>query len=635
MSFPTDVGNDTFAPAWRPDDSRPRAAASVRCSVDIGLVPAAATAPLQVRLTGHGCGELAGAVFRIGDGVAVLEVTVPGPPTAGAAAVTVRAEWRVPCVDATAFWTPGTDGSHWLPPSWAALRTVSLALGAPVATLVGSGDRNLCTAALWETVAPVRVGAGVVEETGEFVFTVEQQLTPGGAPLRLLIDLSDRHFAVSLAGVADWWGAGQDRPAIAPAARTPAYSTWYSMHQAVDAESVLLQAELAAQLGCGAVIVDDGWQTADRSRGYGHCGDWDPNPEAFPDLAAHVEDLHRFGLACLLWYAPPFIGRRNQAWDRFKDRILCEEAQLDAAVLDPRHPEVRDHIVGQLAKSVELWGMDGVKVDFLDRFAAAAEGAPAAGPGADCAEVHEGVRRLLAELDARLRAARPDVIVEHRQPYTSPGMWPYASMVRATDCPLSPAENRQRTVDCRLTAGPLAVHADMIMWHRDETPAGLAVHLVNALFAIPQISVDLTAQTPGQLAALGFWLGVFREYADTLQQGRLEPSRPDLGYPVVRAYDGRTMVIARYAPLPVAAPAEDWHTLLVANADRDEDVLLTGDWTGGPGASGPHALVQDCQGRVLADGPVHLAPGVHRITVPTGGLLTLTRTRTRNTQPTQ
>ncbi|MGW8882599.1 alpha-galactosidase, partial [Streptomyces mirabilis] len=319
-----------------------------------------------------------------------------------------------------------------------------------------------------------------------------------------------------------------------------------------DTAAVERQAALAAAVGCESIIVDDGWQTTDRARGYGHCGDWDPNPMAFPDPAAHVAEVHRLGLAYLLWYALPFIGRHNDAWDRFKGMILREEPHLDAAVLDPRHPEVRAYLIEKVSRAVEHWDMDGLKLDFIDRFAVTDP--PPAPAGADRTTVHEGLLQLLADLDTRLRRTRPDVIVEHRQPYVSPGLWPYATMVRATDCPLSPAENRQRTVDCRLTAGPLAVHADMITWNSAETPESVAVHLVNALFSVPQISVDLAAQSPEQLATLRFWLGVFRQYADVLQLGVLEPARPDLGYPLIRARDHRTTVVARYAPLPVALP---------------------------------------------------------------------------------
>ncbi|MFJ5073134.1 glycoside hydrolase family 36 protein [Streptomyces sp. NPDC088553] len=601
-------------PAWRPDASAAENLAAVHRPLATGLLHSTGD-PLVLHLTGLGGDRWEATVARVEDGVALIEVSA-------AQAVTLRAEWRVPCVGATAYWTPDTDASRWLPPSWITPRTVSLALGAPVASLVGAHDRALCTAAAGETAAPVRVGAGVVEESGEFAFTVEQDLAPDAPPLRLRIDLSGRHFATTLRAVTDWWAEGVDHPGVAPAARMPAYSTWYSLHQNVDAAAVEQQAALAAGLGCESIIVDDGWQTADRTRGYAHCGDWEPNPTAFPDLKAHVTEVHRRGLAYLLWYALPFIGRHNDAWDRFKDKVLREEPHLGAAVLDPRHPEVRAYLIDKVCRAVEEWGMDGVKLDFIERFAVADP--PPAPAGADDVTVHEGLRRLLAELDARLRRTRPDVIVEHRQPYVSPSLWPYATMVRATDCPLSPAENRQRTVDCRLTAGPLAVHADMIMWNSAETPESVAVHLINALFSVPQISVDLAAQSPGQLAALRFWLGVFRRHADVLQLGGLEPARPDLGYPLVSAHDDRTTVVARYAPLPVALPDRDGtdgpRTLLVANADRDPVVLLVATRR-----ERALALVQDCGGEILSETVLDLVPGVNPVTVPTGGLLTLTR----------
>ncbi|MEF9880872.1 alpha-galactosidase [Streptomyces sp. P9-A4] len=657
-------------PAWRPNtpaDETPETVA--HHPVTTGLSDTTGT-PVTVHLTVLGCDRPNAVVTTPEEGVALVEVTV-------ATAATVRAEWRIACVDATAYWTPATNASRWLPPSWTAPRTVSLALGAPVAALIGTGDRSLCTAAAGETAAPVRVGAGVVEESGEFAFTVEQDLTPDGPPLRLRIDLGDRHFARALEAVTTWWGeeargpGHEDRPAhdtnptggpdpthpgVAPAARMPAYSTWYSLHQNLDAAVVERQAALAADLGCDSIIVDDGWQTADRTRGYGHCGDWEPNSEAFPDPAAHVAEVHRLGLAYLLWYAVPYIGRHNDAWDRFKGMILREVPQLEAAVLDPRHPEVRAYLIDKISRAVEEWDMDGVKLDFIDQFAVADP--PPAPSGADYTAVHEGVSRLLADLDARLRRTRPDVIVEHRQPYVSPGLWPYATMIRTVDCPLSPAQNRQGTLDCRLIAGPLAVHADMIMWHAAERPEAVAVHLINALFSVPQISVDLAAQTPEQLATLRFWLGVFRGHAGVLQLGELTPTRPDLGYPQVRASDGHTTVVARYAPLPVALPdgsdvdvadrdgnaegtqppgpgadgnqppesdaantgARRQWTLLVANADSDPVVLLT--------ARRPEralARVQDCRGEILSETVLDLVAGVNPVTVPTGGLLTLTR----------
>lgn len=537
------------------------------------------------------------AVTRVADGAWLIDA-----PTATAA------QWRIPCVDVTAFWTPGS-GTCWVPPIWSAPQESRLTKGSPVVSLVGTGSANVCTVALAESVAPVSFTAGVIEETGEFVFTLR------GQGLRIRLDLSKRPFSAAIADVTAWWQVGRHLPPTPTAARLPVYSTWYSMHQEVSAESVELQAGLAKELGCETIIVDDGWQTADRARGYAFCGDWEPNTTAFPDISGHVARVRELGMAYLLWYAIPFVGKHNAAFERFEGKFLRYLDHMDAAVLDPRYPEVRRFLIDKLAQPVEAWGVDGLKIDFVDRFATPG-GDPAPGEGTDCAEVDEGVRRLLHDLDVRLRRTAPEVLVEHRQPYTSPGLWPYANMIRATDCPLSPQENRQRTLDLRLVAGPIAVHSDMILWHPDEPAEQVAVHLINALFSVPQISVDLSAQRPDQLAAIRFWLEIFRRHLGTLQLGVLEPVQPEHGYPLVRAYDGQTTIIARYAPLPVDVPESG--DLLVANADPDPRVVLFGEGEA-------RAEVYDCGGTLVLAADLRLETRPTLIDVPLGGLLKLRR----------
>ncbi|MFJ2866634.1 glycoside hydrolase family 36 protein [Kitasatospora sp. NPDC087314] len=533
----------------------------------------------------------------VGDGV--VEVTAEGKGD-------VRIEWRVPCVDATSFWTPESRGTGWLPAVWSAPRRTGLANGAPIAALIGTGDVAICAFAAER--ADVLAGAGVLEETGEFRFWAQ-----AADRLTVRIDTSRRHFARCLAGLADWWWTGREAD-VPAAARRPAYSTWYSMHQDITPEGVETQAALGRELGLEVIIVDDGWMTADRTRGYAHCGDWEP--VSLPDTAAHVRRVHDLGVRYMLWYALPFIGKDSAAFERIGRYALADAAHMGAIVADPRYPEVREFLTGRLARAVEEWGMDGLKVDFVDWFARVE--APPVGPEADCESVDEGVERLLAAIRGRITAVDPEAMIEHRQPYVSPGLWPYVTMIRATDCPLSPQENRQRTIDVRLAAGPVPVHADMLMWHPAEPPEQIACHLINVLYSVPQISVDLAAQSPGQRAAIAFWLGVFREHADTLQLGELRPARPDLGYPMVTADGGATVVVARYAALPVDASGDGWRTLLVANADVDPDVRLTG------GGGTVQATVQDARGRIVRQGEVEL-DRADAIPVPRGGLLTLHR----------
>jgi alpha-galactosidase len=156
----------------------------------------------------------------------------------------------------------------------------------------------------------------------------------------------------------------------------------------------------------------------------------------------------------------------------------------------------------------------------------------------------------------------------------------------------------------------------MILWHPDEPAEQVAVHLINALFSVPQISVDLAAQRPDQLAAIRFWLGIFRRHLGTLQLGTLEPEQPEHGYPLVRARDERTTIVARYAPLPVEVP--DSGELLIANADSDPRVVLLG-------TGSAHVEVHDCGGALVRTATLALESGICLVEVPMGGLLTLRR----------
>jgi alpha-galactosidase len=538
----------------------------------------------------------------VGGGIIELVLTSADGP--------VRAEWRLPCVDVTALWTPDTMAGKGIPAAWSAPKEVSLSRGAPIASLIGTGDVGRCTFAAAEV--DVLAAGGVFEETGEFRFWVQAQ-----GRLTLRVDVSGRHFARCLADLTAWWLAdrGIGSVDIPATARKPAYSTWYSMHQAVTPEAVEEQARLGKALGLDLIIVDDGWMTLDRGRGYGHTGDWEPL--SLPDTAAHVARVHDLGVEYMLWYAIPFIGKESTVWERFQPYALSRAESLDAMIVDPRCPAVRAYLADLLCRAVEEWGMDGLKIDFLDWFAR--EEAPPAGPEADCATVSEGVDKLLGEIRTRITAVRPTALVEFRQPYVSPGLWPHATMLRATDCPLSGLDNRQRTTDVRLAAGPIPVHADMLMWHPEEPAEQVACHLINVLFAVPQISVDLATLTPEQHQALVFWLGIFRRYEQTLQLGAFEPARPDLGYPLIRAHDARVQIVARHAALPVSA-AGAWDELLVANADTDPWVRLT------DGSGSATVLVRDARGRSVWAGSVDLdVPGGAVFEVPRGGLAELSR----------
>ena len=123
---------------------------------------------------------------------------------------------------------------------------------------------------------------------------------------------------------------------------------------------------VAKQLGFESIIVDDGWQTLDSRRGYAFTGDWEP--ERMPDMKGFVDGCHDLGVKVVLWYAVPFMGKNAKAAARFKDKTLRFDDRLGPYVLDPRYPEVRQYLVDTYVRAIRDWGIDGFKLDFIERF---------------------------------------------------------------------------------------------------------------------------------------------------------------------------------------------------------------------------------------------------------------------------
>ncbi len=445
--------------------------------------------------------------------------------------------WTWPVDSAAMLWN-ATQGSHrTLPTDWGSHRDVRSVRSAPVASFVNADDLSPCTISLSSAVRGCDFAVGVNEESAEQLFqlTVDDiEPTDGEYRFTLRIDLRGLHFAEALRGVTDAWTAelGDRITPVPELARQAMYSTWYSDHQHVSAESVEHHARVSAPYGCQAVIVDDGWQTEDTARGYAHCGDWEPTSSTFPDMAEHVRRVHDLGLDYVLWIAPPLIGAHSKAWDRFKDRTLGYVDGLSASVLDPRYPEVREHIVECCVRPIRDWGVDGLKLDFIDSWAG--RDVPPA-PEGDCATVDEGVERVFEAITAELRRLRPNLLIEFRQDYVNPRLWQFGTFLRAGDCAMDPVENRVRTVDARLLAGDRAVHSDMLMWHPSSSAEVVAQQFIGVLFSTPQISVELASLPPEQDKVVRYWLGFMKDHADTLLHGVLVPTRPDARYTQVTA----------------------------------------------------------------------------------------------------
>ncbi|MEY9862120.1 alpha-galactosidase [Catenulispora sp. GAS73] len=536
----------------------------------------------------------------------------------------------IPLGGAVGYWHPAAGWDRHLAADWmTGWRAVGLFDSAPLGCLYDADGNSLLAYASDRLVATTHVKFGVGERTGRFGIWLAMDLEPGEV-CRIRIAGPGQSHADALRDLARWQSsksAGTTLP-VPDAGRTATYSTWYSYHQDVTAQAIEAEAELAAESGCGLLILDDGWQRGGTGGGYSGCGDWEPDTQKFPDFAAHVAEIHATGLKYMAWIAPLLLGQDSAAREALAEFAPHARPEWRCHVLDPRHARVRDFVVDSCARLVEAYGLDGLKIDFLDSASAyASEMYTDTAAEGWIPDVSTAVRVMLAALHDRLRAARgDDFLVEFRQPYTGPAMLDYANLLRAGDCPADAVANRVKSLDLALLAPDAAIHSDMLMWDATGTPEQAARQLLAVLHTVPQISMRLADLPAEHRAMTAFWLGFWRERRDLLTRGRLRAGRPDELYPLVTVSDAeRVVAVLHNAQHLVPLALRGLREAAVVNAtDADRVVLDLHDLFDLPHQADVRLTVSDACGRTVRTENTRLALGPISIAVPPSGLCVIT-----------
>lgn len=466
---------------------------------------------------------------------------------------------EVPLGGAAAFWRPSAGYELRLPPDWGGRADVSGILRAPLGVLHDQEGHASAGFAIEPAESAVSLRYGVSEESAAFM--VQFALAPAAHVRRVVIDLSGGELFDTVARLR------QEVQTVAPhrvasLADEPVYSTWYSFHDALDAESILEEARLAKQLGFGCLFLDYGWQRLGDSRYFDGCGDWVADETKFPDLAATVREIQALGLGVVLWVAPLLLGDRSDAFASLGEGAPHRNPNLRAHILDPRRPEVREHVIRAFTRLVEELGVDGLKIDFID--AASVYAAP--GDVAAHGEIAAAASRMLDDLRTATDAlGYPDLIFEYREPYVGLGLAASGDVIRAEDCPGDFIANRRATIDLRVFDTGQRVHSDMMMWDPELSAPLVAVALSNATFSVPQISMRLTQMAPESREHIAAWVSAWREVRDVALRGRLVGLRPQLHYPSATAVRGDASLSVVWSSDSIVSVPPDARRAVVVN----------------------------------------------------------------------
>ncbi|MDP6359214.1 MAG: hypothetical protein QF473_29105 [Planctomycetota bacterium] len=472
---------------------------------------------------------------------------------------------------------------------------------APVMALYDIGGTNALTFALSDAMYENGIGVSIGEE-GWPDCTVRLFCEPWDAineySVILRIDQRRVSYQKALVDVAEWWQEVDNcKPAYIPDdARQPFYSSWYSYHGQMTQDAIEKEAVAAAELGMKGILVDAGWG------GYEGI-----NTDRFPDLSGMVQKVHDLGMKILLWTSPSIVV------DSLKDKSLVV-GKAGKRRMDFRYPETRAHAVNFYRDIMTKYNVDGFKIDFIGSLGKAPEDEPD-NDERDCKSLPEGADRMLGEAAAAMRTINPEAMIEFRQRYNGPHMLKHATMMRAIDCGYCYADNRQRVLDIRLTAGKTPAHADMIAWSPEEPVESAAMHLIHTLFSVPQISVKLHDIAADHKAVIRTYLKFWSEHRDVILDGELTATAPQDSFPLVLAETSAKLLVAFYGDAVARISEKVPDTILLVNGTYNESVVL--NCAGELGKY--HLRTTTCTGKDAGEQETTLSAGAHAVPIPVSG----------------
>lgn len=531
----------------------------------------------------------------------------------------IKLRWKLPSINVKGIWKSSISRKKRQQYDWELdhLKT-RISVDAPVVGIVGHDDTNRHTFACSDAIHALELNALLREEDNHVYCHVtlfsERHPAVTNFQMDIRIDTRPIGFSDAVKDVSKWWESYTPlMPMPVPEiAKAPLYSTWYQYHQNLNEQLLIEECEKATDLGYEVIIIDDGWQTMDTNRGYDYTGDW--KPERIPDMASFVKNIHDTGMKVGLWFSVPFCGKKSKAYQKFRGKFLTTSHRW-APVFDPRYPEVRAHLINIYTSALKDWNLDGFKLDFIDDFKVYESTELTLDNGRDYASVNDGVEQLMTDVMKALREINPDVFIEFRQQYIGPAMRKFGNMFRAFDCPNDSNTNRIRTTDVKLLCGESAVHSDPLTWNYEETVEVAAFQFLNALFSVPQLSVEIATLPEDHYNMVKFYTTFWREHSEILLRGKFTPFKPICGYPLLTAEMNDVLIAGVYDDTTIDLDT-DAKRMYFINAKYSELLVIRnlrdyGECT---------ATIRDCQGRKVSTHEIIMHQGLIEIELPISGL---------------
>lgn len=165
-----------------------------------------------------------------------------------------------------------------------------------------------------------------------------------------------------------------------------------------------------------------------------------------------------------------------------------------------------------------------------------------------------------------------------------------------------------------------AVHADMLMWHTDESVETAALQLLNVMFSVPQISVRLAKIPKEHFKMIAFYTDYWTSNKAILLESEIKPFSPLQNYPKIEGRDKDKVITILYDELVVSRNINSSISFDVINAKTSGKVYI--DISGKE--HGYQYQVYNCMGELVEERSIDLGAGTYAYNVPPSGMITYT-----------
>jgi alpha-galactosidase len=330
------------------------------------------------------------------------------------------------------------------------------------------------------------------------------------------------------------------------------YNSWEATEFAVDEQSQLELASVAASMGAELFVVDDGWFVGRNDDTTG-LGDWTPDPAAFPDgFEAFIGKVRALGMGFGLWVEPECVSPKSRLFAEHPDWVYRIDGRpttliRNQLILDLGREDVFEFVRDMFDRLLTDYPIDYVKWD-MNR-PPTPRGRPGAGDPERLDLDGAHVRNYWRLLD-HLRVTYPEVTIEGCA--GGGGRVELATIAR-TDV-VWPSDNTAPMDRLKIQYGFLHAHAPHVMssWVTDHPgffdtrPKSLRFRFVTAMAGVLGIGADIRTWTPAQIAEAAQHVAVYKGIRSSIHHGgvHLIGTPHDPSCAVQYNDGGRTVVLA-------------------------------------------------------------------------------------------